>query len=404
MHPAALTTASSTAYFREYGIPAWRLGYAVIPVIGKRPAIGDWTRFQRRPADEGLITKWAKLQGGTMSVGIVCGSNICAADIDETDPVRAGYMQGILFECCGVAPAVRHNYGTKRLIPYGVGSEPVPSFTRSKFDLIGAGRQFVAFGIHPITGRPYVWEGGSVAEIAPEDLPIMHPRALQDLKTAMSAFAGPKTAVAVIGIDSPASASRRSLQTQGGTLTKVGLIADGRELLLTKLVWKRFQEGYRELLPLAYAAWGEFEQLVDLARGKGSSSQPWTIADAFTKAEYLLRKNVDSPVPRAAAVEPWTADKRVAFQAQVNAIAASGRLPPAAVRVSARMLEFVRGADGACFASAERLARDLQLDLGTVKRARRRLLELGLWKRDDPGGGRHRIARYRPNLALLPDD
>jgi hypothetical protein len=46
-------------------------------------------------------------------------------------------------------------------------------------DIIAAGRQFVAFGTHPVTGRPYEWVGnGTPLDVPADALPQVSSRQL----------------------------------------------------------------------------------------------------------------------------------------------------------------------------------------------------------------------------------
>jgi hypothetical protein len=63
----------------------------------------------------------------------------------------------------GDTPLVRYGRRPRAMLVYRMAT-PFRSRRVGPLDAMGSGRQFVAFGIHPITGQPYEWEGASPAD------------------------------------------------------------------------------------------------------------------------------------------------------------------------------------------------------------------------------------------------
>ena len=131
------------------------LGFSVIPLDGKRPALKSWTQFQREQADEQMIHLWA-----FGNVGIVCGvvsGNLIVLDLDGT----AGYAAfAATFPALAETYTVASGGGVGRHVYFYVDHLP-PSVKAmgtpiGNLELCGEGRQVVAPpSVHPTTGQPY---------------------------------------------------------------------------------------------------------------------------------------------------------------------------------------------------------------------------------------------------------
>ena len=75
-------------------------------------------------------------------------------------------------ERLGDTPAVRIGRAPKRLLVYRT-ETPFKGFKLSPIEILCEGQQFVAFAIHPDTGRPYEWPEESLAEIDIGRLPAI---------------------------------------------------------------------------------------------------------------------------------------------------------------------------------------------------------------------------------------
>jgi hypothetical protein len=155
-------------------------GFSPLPVGGKVPSLKDWqNKFDTTP---GEIRLWEKLYSYDQNTGLLCRFTP-AIDIDITYPEAAEAIENLArahFEERGRV-LVRIGKAPKRLIPLRT-DEPfakilrtlfAPNGSKHRIEVLGDGQQFVAFGIHPDTKRPYYWHGGSPGEVKREDLPYV---------------------------------------------------------------------------------------------------------------------------------------------------------------------------------------------------------------------------------------
>ena len=131
------------------------LGFSIIPLDGKRPALKSWTQYQRERTDEKTIRSWT-----FGNVGIVCGAvsgNLVVLDLDGA----AGYAAfaatfPTLAQTYTVASGGgvgRHVYFYADHLPPSVKAMNTPI---GHLEVCGDGRQVVAPpSIHPITRQPY---------------------------------------------------------------------------------------------------------------------------------------------------------------------------------------------------------------------------------------------------------
>jgi putative DNA primase/helicase len=135
--------------------------------LKKWVGFGEWTKHITTPAD---LDKWGAWPG--VGVGVRTGGalRLVAIDIDcEAGGVsKAIYLAAI--RILGATP-VRVGNAPKVLGLYALHDDDampgkirlsftLPGQPRQAVEILGEGRQFVAEGIHPKTGRPYSWFGG----------------------------------------------------------------------------------------------------------------------------------------------------------------------------------------------------------------------------------------------------
>jgi putative DNA primase/helicase len=151
-------------------------GYDPIPLDGKRPLLPSW---QRIPIDRQIISSWSGKRTWR-NTGVRCGA-VRAIDIDILD---ADLSQLLAAECeriVGRNSLRRIGRAPKTLIPYfaddGAGPKlSTPRFTLpdgsvAQVEILGAGNQFAAYGLHPDTGAEYEWQGGGLDTTPATDLP-----------------------------------------------------------------------------------------------------------------------------------------------------------------------------------------------------------------------------------------
>lgn len=129
-------------------------GYRPVPCVGKRPIHKDWTASAFKPED---FTE-------TPSVGIKTGQGIAFIDIDVTHTEASAaiaaewvrrHPEG--FQRTGLAPK------TGFLVASDIGRKAevkLPDLgEKDKIEILADGQQFIAYGLHPATEKPYHWHG-----------------------------------------------------------------------------------------------------------------------------------------------------------------------------------------------------------------------------------------------------
>ena len=94
-------------------------------------------------------------------------------DIDiAADAEAAIDLERFARTCLGDTPALRIGCAPKRLLVYRAAA-PFAGLKRAPLEVLGVGRQFVAYGLHPGTGQPYVWPEESLVDLPLENLPVV---------------------------------------------------------------------------------------------------------------------------------------------------------------------------------------------------------------------------------------
>ncbi|RPH88531.1 MAG: hypothetical protein EHM66_00560 [Deltaproteobacteria bacterium] len=151
-------------------------GYIPLPVIPneKRPAIANWTALDYVPPNG----------YANYGVGIKCGVGeypIAGVDLDIIDEKIAKKMFDFVVREFNV-PLWRVGKAPKVLIPFraekaGWAKRSSNRNGSGRVEILGAGQQFVCFGVHPDTKKPYTWPGlvGDLCDNAAVSLPILSP-------------------------------------------------------------------------------------------------------------------------------------------------------------------------------------------------------------------------------------
>ena len=139
--------------------------YRPIPVVGKEPPLKGWSDIT---ATDALIDRWATQYAGATNTGIIT-ADTPAIDIDVLDSVVANELHQLAERMIGPSP-VRTGRPPKRALiyradkPFKKISTPIftsPDGRAHKIEVLGWGQQIVVHGIHPDTGKPYTWSGGT---------------------------------------------------------------------------------------------------------------------------------------------------------------------------------------------------------------------------------------------------
>jgi hypothetical protein len=406
----AVPTCQHFFALRGHAVAANGFSCFPLPHRQKRTYWKGWPKFCSEPATAKQIEGWQS-KYPDHGMALACGWSIIAVDIDSMDAPQADALERLASAILGSTPLKRVGKFPKRALVYAVATGAViDSKSIAKVDLIGDNRFIVGYGIHPDTGQPYSWEAGSPATVPVSQLPAVTPAQVARFLAAVKVF--------FFGEDPPTATPRDPSETpldQSNFLTiarahpSIGLIEDGRDTLLTCLVYQAY--GTHDTADaIADAAWTAFCRKAELQRPKRDGPRPWSRQDALTKAIALLASG--KPRPRGLASSASTGAafaptaQRERFGHAVNRACTMGQLTRTDAAVSHAMLAFIPAGqiEGSCFASCETVAARVGCRPASVKKARRRLRQLQLWEATHTKGGRGLVAYYRPCLTPCPDD
>lgn len=127
-------------------------GYRPVPCEGKRAKGLDWPNFDFAPTDFAL----------KHNVGIKTGQGIAFVDIDVTNPEASA---AIVVEWLRRHPGGLRRTGLAPKTGFLVASDfarkeevKLPELgEKDKVEILTNGQQFIAYGLHPDTGKPYHW-------------------------------------------------------------------------------------------------------------------------------------------------------------------------------------------------------------------------------------------------------
>lgn len=158
--------------FGTLGLKLLDGGFEPIPVAGKAPNCGKgWEAFDLTVA---RVEAWARNGKAGHNVGLRTGK-ITGIDIDIQDADLADWVEAAARERFPGQIPKRVGRAPKRLLLY-LAERPFQKITLTHqaeegaerirlVEVLGQGQQFVAYGTHPDTGKPYTWEGGEPAKL-----------------------------------------------------------------------------------------------------------------------------------------------------------------------------------------------------------------------------------------------
>jgi len=168
-------------------------GYRVVPCAGKRAQGLNWQngrwsadqmvgllRHLPHATNTGIITgDVVAIDVDTPNEGVARDINAMVADLPHADaaPYRIGRAPKRLYLFRAATP--RSKMATGAYLIDGA---------KHQVEVLGTGNQFVAYGIHPDTGRAYEWHNGSPAETPFADLPLADPEDVDTLLTRAEAY------------------------------------------------------------------------------------------------------------------------------------------------------------------------------------------------------------------------
>lgn len=182
----------------DYRKQARAAGFSPVPVEGKAPAARGWQKFA--DASEGEIESWARFYPRAENTGILT-ARTPALDIDIKDPDAAAAIERLVRELFEEKGEILPRFGQapKRAILFRTdapfkkikivfGEPGTPERDCEKLEFMCDGQQLVIDGIHPGTGRPYLWHGGKPGSTKREELPYIHAEEAKELIKACAAL------------------------------------------------------------------------------------------------------------------------------------------------------------------------------------------------------------------------
>ncbi|MEY9699503.1 hypothetical protein ABIE71_002246 [Bradyrhizobium diazoefficiens] len=401
-HPA------TTHFLRDLLARIHSNGYSCIPIQPGRKSTSQrgWTKFCSEQPTKEQISAWLSGCPGH-GIGIACGWSTVGIDIDEADPADALALEHLVKKRLGETPLKRTGRPPRSTLVYRVAPGAIVSSRHLRnVDIIGDRGYFVAYGIHPGTGRAYAWSTDTPLSTKVSNLPGVTQAQVDRLIEHLS---GGHPAVDRERQAEHTGSLRLATISRSGSRwirNERGQVIDGRDSLLAAKTYQAYANGASSSDEIADEAWIRFTAEADLTRTKRSSNQYWQKKDALAKATYLLRSRKPRPAAgigsssTGTTAAAWSRDDIERFVQNVNAAGAAGKLSPTQVAISHAMTEFARHKND-CFASCETIAKTVGCQPNTVKKARRRLRALGFWTSQQCRGGKGFIAHYQPSPAAL---
>lgn len=275
-------------------------GYEPLPILPgtKRPAPSRWTSIS---IDEAKIAEWSG-SWPTAGIGLRTG-HLIAIDIDVDDPELAHKISAEAERLLGPT-MVRVGRWPRRLLIYRTDA-PFPKRKVGPVEVLGLGQQFVAYAVHPDTGRPYEWvTGESPAEVPLQDLPPVDAGSVDLMLAAVVALTG--TSEETIRAGSRSGQASPGATGGGWHRDERGMVIDGRDAWMSAIAFHAVHDaldrgGDFGAEALAAQVWDRFVASADLIRGRQGGAVPWTIADAHRKVSDKLRLQTCGRLPERAA-------------------------------------------------------------------------------------------------------
>jgi predicted P-loop ATPase len=162
---------------------------------GKRPVMADWRRVCAG-ADEAEVRRWVMVEPSCTNTGLLCGE-LVGVDLDVPVLELADRVEALAVTILGRTSLRRIGRAPKALLAYRTRTPLsriqtpelfLPDETKLQVEILGAGQQFVAFGVHPVTGGEYEWTDVGPDVVPLSDLPVVAEANLREFAAAAEAL------------------------------------------------------------------------------------------------------------------------------------------------------------------------------------------------------------------------
>ncbi|WP_189413562.1 bifunctional DNA primase/polymerase [Neogemmobacter tilapiae] len=367
------------------------MGYEPLPIKPrtKEAVAKGWNTVL---IDAAQIEAWSR-EFPHHGIGLRTGK-LVAIDIDVLDADRAHGWHATAFKRFGPT-LMRVGRWPKHLLLYRT-DEPFAKMEVPQVQILAQGQQFVAFGIHPVTQKPYDWPlGETPMDLVFDQLPLVR-------KSDIEAFLAEGAAL----FPAEETGSRRGAGQNTSPVAGVapvrngaGQVVDHRDSWLSTIayhaVWDAIDAGGTpDANILADRVWARFTETTDLTRGKKDGQVGYGLADALRKVKDKLQlaKTGRLPARPLPEVQPVVVDPGLPLEvARARLDAVIGRFATRAKAWHANSQEDV----------APRIGIRASVGLGKTAVSRRHLLELQA--RLKAKGLPHHLLIVTPSLALADE-
>lgn len=178
--PGEAETAPPGGFIRSHGPRLVKLGHPIAPIKpgSKAPHIANWQRIDFNAMD---LSRRFTGYGVGVKTGVPSadGHAVIGVDLDISDPAMVELMERWCRERLGEAP-VRIGRAPRTMLVFRTSklfrkkhsrTFRSPDGLEHAVEVLGTGQQFLAYAVHPLTGKPYTWPNGDLTDIPIGELP-----------------------------------------------------------------------------------------------------------------------------------------------------------------------------------------------------------------------------------------
>jgi len=290
-------------WFARHAEVLFENGYEPLPLRPgqKVPAVSRWSQVG---INADCLESWVR-QHGHCGIGLRTG-RLVGLDIDILEPDQAHSVMQLACDRLGYT-LMRVGRWPKRLLLYRT-ETPFPKIVVKPLEVLGAGQQFVGFGMHPDTDRSYDWPlGETPLDVPLTDLPVVD-------HAQMLAFVAEARAIVPEMTAPTCGGGRGRKAARGGSAViardDAGRVIDGRDAWLSQIAFHVLHDAIAhgddlDAMRLACTVWARFVDSTDLSRGRQDGGLSWAFSHALQKVQDKLRLHYrgDLPPRQRASVE-----------------------------------------------------------------------------------------------------